>query len=146
MDNARDAVESAFVIEEEDGCGLDEPTGRCTLSSTSTMNFDHLETSLQCGDGSNVKVEPETRLAIAMLIRRPPILATHTFIKYHLALGFDKIYFYFDDVDDLGGDTELLKALSIEYGSQVSVCCCNLEWFTSNAFENYGSYIKTDLV
>ena len=47
MDNARDAVESAFVIEEEDGCGLDEPTGRCTLSSTSTMNFDHLETSLQ---------------------------------------------------------------------------------------------------
>eukprot|EP00944_MAST-04C_sp_MAST-4C-sp1_P005511 g5511.t1 len=146
MDNARDAVESAFVIEEEDGCGLDEPIGRCTLSSTSTMNFDHLETSLQCGDGSNVKVEPETRLAIAMLIRRPPILATHTFIKFHLALGFDKIYFYFDDVDDLGGDTELLKALSIEYGSQVSVCCCNLEWFTSNAFENYGSYIKTDLV
>ena len=91
MDNARDAVESAFVIEEDDGDGLDEPTGRRTLSSTSTMNFDHIETSLQFGDGSNVKVEPETRLAIAMLIRRPPILATHTFIWYHLGLGFDRI-------------------------------------------------------
>ena len=146
MDNARDAVESAFVVEEDDCDDREGSTVGCTASCRSTTNFAHLETSLQCGDGSNVKAQPETRLAIAMLIRRPPISATHTFIRYHLGLGFNKIYFYFDDVNDLAEDVELMKSLSTEYGSQVSVCCCNSAWFTSNTFGNYGNFILTDLV
>ena len=91
------------------------------------------------------------RVAIGMLIRDPPLNSLHTFIRYHLALGFDHIYLYFDDISNENNDVAAMD-IGKSYGDRVSVFHCTRVWFQqtqqlgSKCWYKYGHFVETDLI
>ena len=51
-------------------------------------------------DSNHVPSRPRPRLCIALLLRGAPPGCVSGFLAYHLAVGFERVYLYFDDVDD----------------------------------------------
>ena len=158
MDNARDAVENAFTIVDEDSSDnnnhVNNNNNNISVNNnnktSSSMNFTFVQTSLHSNSNNDKlhkkKLKTPSKLSIAMLIRNPPIIATHTFIKYHLNLGFEKIYFFFDDIYNLGEDKEIMSILQTMYPENVFVYHCTSDWYVTFSFEDYEKYIYTDLV
>ena len=101
----------------------------------------------------SVPLAPPARVAIAMLIRDPPLVSMATFIRYHLAIGIQHIYLYFDDILNENVD---IKAMEIANSfNNVSVFHCNETWFqqtkqeaggSGTMWSEYGEYLHTDLI
>ena len=63
---------------------------------------------------------PRPRLCIALLLRGAPVGCVTGFIAYHLAVGFERIHLYFDDV----GETNAIEAARRYESSGVVVTLC----------------------
>jgi hypothetical protein len=163
MENARDAVDSAFYVDDEDDDTSNDTNDlsekkmrqnntvdKNNAKSSSTMNFSFVQKSLHVNkkDQDQMKQKPISRLSIAMLIRNPPITALHTFITHHLNIGFEKFYFFFDDIIDdiLKTDKDAMVTLQSTYPNNVVVIQCTSEWYLNFSFDGYKKYIYTDLV
>lgn len=93
-------------------------------------------------------------LCIAMLIRDAPISSLHSFIRYHKLIGFAKIYFFFDDVNDDYDDKDYrLMQAAASYTDMVKVVHCGSEWFkklqhkvSQSTWNLHGDYLTTDLI
>lgn len=54
----------------------------------------------EVGHSDAVSVRPALRLGIALLLRDAPAACIECFLRYHLAVGFETIYLFFDDPSD----------------------------------------------
>jgi len=89
------------------------------------------------------------RVAIAMLIRDPPQTSLLSFIRYHLRIGFEHIYFYFDDVSDENLDASTMELIAKESQNKVTVVHCNRAWYhemSSETSKQYNPFVETDLI
>jgi len=98
---------------------------------------------------------PDIRIAISMLICQPPEASLLSFVSYHLGLGFERIYLFWDQYqysrifgEEVGLDPMAKIAADID---GVSVVICDREWFESRVrvsriWSQWGSHISRDVI
>ena len=145
LQNARDVADSIAD-------GFESDSSDCERSAPTDVEA---KSNFQ-GPGISLLSEGAARpeLAIAMLIRDPPLASLHSFVRYHQHIGFSRIYLFFDDVnDDYSEQDHLLMRAASSYKGLVSVNHCTNSWFqrlqhsvSSATWDRYGEYISTDLI
>jgi hypothetical protein len=142
LKSAKEAVDAAVIVETgEDECA-DADAGQ---------GDPRLHGCPGATEKPTHEIKRRQRVVIAMLIRQPPEASLYSFIGHHLALGFECIEFFFDDIDDDGADARIMGELRRRYKKSVRIHHCNRAWFmelkdSSKCWDQYGEYVFQDLI
>ena len=79
-------------------------------------------------DDELVSEQWSPRLAVGTMLRAAPLAAVDGFLKYYHAIGFERIFLFFDKPDEDQEAIRLAEAHNAAVGG-VTIHCCTAEWW-----------------